>query len=88
MQRVRTRCIMAGMTTDELLASLTASHTTNDEGLTTDDGYLDWSSVDDRSGRRCLEVSADGDTATIWLSPEDFAELHRRMTITLLAHRK
>lgn len=73
--------------TEQLIASLTASYDSNNDGLTGIDGdpdrYIDWSTRD--GDRRAFEVGGDGDTASLWMTNDELRELHRRLTITLLA---
>lgn len=87
LQRERSRPTLVGMTQNELLiASLTAITATNDDALQIDDNtYIDWSSTDDTSGNRCFEVGGDGDATQVWLTRDQLVELHRKLTLTLLA---
>lgn len=71
------------MTQTELLASLQAIQPTTDLSVQTPDGYIDFSTVDGE--RRCFELGSDGDTASLWMTRDELAELHRKLTVLLLA---
>lgn len=73
------------MTQTELLASLQAIHAPTDLAMETSDGYIDFSSVDENSERRCFELGSNGDTASMWMTRDELAELHRKLTVLLLA---
>jgi hypothetical protein len=72
------------MDTDTLIASLTATHTTDDDALYLDDGaYLDWTSRD-TDGGRSFELGDGTDAVCINLTPDQLRQLHTALTLTLL----
>lgn len=76
------------MTRDELLNTLTLTTTDDDSVYFEDDErYIDWSSVDRRTGGIRVEVSDGCDTIQVELSREDLERVHRALTMTLLRYR-
>lgn len=73
------------MTRQQLIDSLTATHDAAQDSIETSDGSIDWSTVD--GDRRAFDVHSDtdGETVTLWMSRDELLDLHRKLTLTLLA---
>lgn len=69
------------MTSQELLASLTALTDTN--GVSTDSGYIEWQhELADGVIVECGD--ADGNTVEVPMSWDDMEQLHRSLTLALM----
>lgn len=74
------------MTREQLIASLTATDDSGWYAQADDDSpYLDWSTQLADAGRRLEAGDEDGEAVTLDLTRDELVQLHRALTVTLLA---